>query len=128
MALSDMKNQKGMTFWEFVWGATLFIFICYALIVAIPPYLNNQKLNNALVSITEEPDISTMSRDSMLKILKTKLNIDYADTIINLDKAFQVKTISGRKQLTIDYELVVPVLYNINLLFDFENHIPVPAK
>ena len=65
----------------------------------------------------------SMSRGAMIRSLNRKLNIDFADTVVNLDKTFKVRNVDGGKDLSIDYELVVPLAYNISLLFDFQNHV-----
>jgi hypothetical protein len=90
--------------------------------------VNNQKLYNSLVSLAEEPGVMTMHRADMIRRLNKKLNIDFADRIVNINKAFKVKTIEGKRDLSIDYELVVPVAYNVSLLFDFENHVLAPIN
>ena len=128
MKLHFIKSQRGATFWSFIWGIVLFVCFCYVLILSIPPYVNNQKLFNALESLAEEPGIMTMHRAQMIKRLKRKLNIDFGDQIVNIDKAFKVKSVEGKRDLSIDYELVVPVAYNVSLLFDFQNHVLAPVN
>ena len=123
MKFQNKYKQSGLTFWGFVWGSVLVVCIAYLLVIGIPPYLNNQKLHRSLESLAEEPDVMSMSRASMIRSLNRKLNIDFADTIVNLDKTFKVKNVDGNKDLSIDYELVVPLAYNISLLFDFKNHV-----
>ena len=124
-----MQNrQTGVTFWGFVWSAVLFVCVCYLLILSIPPYLNNQKIHHALTSLAEEPEVMTMSRGALLRLMKRKLNIDHANDIVNLNKAFKIKNVNGKRDLYVDYEVVIPVFYNISLLFDFKNHVLAPIK
>ena len=123
MKFQNKFKQNGLTFWGFIWGCVLVVCTAYLLVIGIPPYLNNQKLYRALESLTEEPSVMSMSRAAMIRSLNRKLNIDFADTIVNLDKTFKVRNVDGNKDLSIDYELVVPLAYNISLLFDFQNHV-----
>ena len=48
--------------------------------------------------------------------------------IVNLNKAFKVKNLNKNRELYIDYEVVVPLAYNVSLLFDFNNHVFAPLK
>ncbi len=128
MKIGNFSKQKGLSFWGFVWGAAMVVCMSYILILSIPPYLDNRKLYYALESLAEEPGVLRMQRHSMISLLNKKLNIDYADDIVNLNNAFRVRNVDGNKEFSIDYELVVPVFYNISLLFDFENQVLTNRK
>ncbi|MEJ2178188.1 MAG: DUF4845 domain-containing protein [Gammaproteobacteria bacterium] len=118
-----MRKQRGLSVWGFVWVAALVICVAILAVRSVPPYLNNQKINNALNLLLEESDVMTASRISLLRKMKRRLNIDYADTYVDLDKAFTVKSIKGGRQMTVNYEVLVPVAYNAYLLFDFKNEV-----
>jgi len=123
-----VKKQAGLSFWGFVWSAVMLILISYILILSIPVYINNAKLDRALNSLAEEPSIMRWSRRQMIESLARKLNIDMGDTIINIYSVFQYKTVGGRRELMLDYEIVIPIAYNASLLFDFKNHVMAPAR
>ncbi|MGB5708055.1 MAG: DUF4845 domain-containing protein [Arenicellales bacterium] len=120
-----MRKQRGLSVWGFIWAAILIICILVLGMRSVPPYLANQKINNALNLLSEERDVMTSSRITLLRKMKRRLNIDYADTYVNLDKAFTVKNIKGGRQMTVNYEVLVPIAYNAYLLFDFKNEILV---
>ena len=120
-----MRRQRGLSFWGFVWGAAFFIFVTIIGVRSIPPYMNNQKINNALQLLPEERGVMTLPRIQLLRRLKRRLNIDYADTYVDLDSAFAVKNVKGVRHMTINYEVVVPLLANAYLLFDFQNEVQV---
>jgi hypothetical protein len=128
MKYQRLDKQKGLSFWVFIWGAVLAICFTYIIIIGLPPILGNQKIYRSLEHLAEEERVMTMSRRQMVRLLNRKLNIDYADTIVNINKAFKFKNFEGRRELSIDYELVVPVVYNVSLLYDFENHVLTPKK
>jgi len=123
-----VKNQTGLSFWGFVWSAVMLMLISYILILSIPVYINNAKLDRALNALAEDPAIMRMSRKKMILSLERKLNIDMADRIINIHRVFQYKKVGGRRELMIDYEVVIPVAYNASLLFDFKNHVLAPVR
>ena len=57
--------------------------------------------------------------------MKRRLNIDYADDYVDLDDAFAVYKVKGVRHMTINYEVVVPLVANAALLFDFQNEVQV---
>lgn len=120
-----MHKQRGLSFWGFVWAAAFFIVVTIVAVRSIPPYLNNQKLNTALQALTEERSVMTDSRSQLLRKLKRRLNIDYADNYVDLDDAFAVYNVKGVRHMTINYEVVVPLVANAALLFDFQNEVQV---
>jgi len=125
MKIQTMQKQKGISFWGFVWGAAFFICLTVVLVRSLPPYMNDQKISAALEMLAEEPKVMTASRASLLRSLKRRLRIDYADEYVNLDKAFTVKNIKTGRELAVNYEVVVPLFYNASLLFDFKNNLLV---
>ena len=124
----SFNRQGGLSFWGFIWASVLFILLAVVLVKSIPPYLNNNRIHSGLVALTEEPGIQTMHRQKILRLLKRKLNIDYADEIVNLNKAFKVKKVKGQRQISVNYEVIVPLAYNAFLLFDFKNEVVIPTQ
>lgn len=121
-------KQHGVTFWGFVWSTALFVALSIVLVKSVPPYINNRKLVHALEQLASDPKIMLMQRRQMLRNLNRMLNIDYADTIVDLNRAFKVRNLKGQRELYIDYEVVVPLAYNASLLFEFKNHVFAPLK
>ena len=120
-----MRRQRGLSFWGFVWGAAFFICVTIIAVRAVPPYMNNQKISKALQALPEESNVMTLSRIQLLRRLKRRLNIDYADSYVDLDSAFAVKNVRGVRHMSIDYEVVIPLLLNAYLLLDFKNEVQV---
>ena len=118
-----MKRQRGVSFWGFIWGAAFFICVTIVLVRAMPPYLNNQKISTALERLLEERTVMTDTRITLLRKLKRRLNIDFADEYVDLDKAFQIKRIKNKRRITVNYEVVVHLAYNASLLLDFKNEV-----
>ncbi len=120
-----MRKQRGLSVWGFIWASILVICILVLGMRSVPPYLANQKINNALNLLAEEGDVMTATRITLLRKMKRRLNIDYADTYVDLDKAFTIKNVKGGREMSVNYEVLVPVAYNAYLLFDFKNEILV---
>ena len=86
MKFSNPNTQRGLSFWYFIWQVVFFICVSYILIIGIPPYLDNAKIQRALDSLVEERSVQTMSRAQIVKALNRKLNIDVADDIVLVSK------------------------------------------
>jgi len=121
-----MFRQRGLGFWSFIWSAAVLVLVAVLLIKTIPVYTDNMKLRSALEDLADRSDIMQVHRRELIRSLENKLYIDYAHEIVDLKKAFKVKNVSGKRELSIDYERVVPLAYNASLLFDFKNHVTVP--
>ena len=120
-----INRQRGVSFWGLVWGAAFFICAAVVLTKSIPPYMNNQKIANALQALTEERNVMTASRSQLLSKLKRRLNIDYADNYVNLNKAFKIKQVKKGREISVNYEVVIGLFMNAYLLFDFKNEVQV---
>ena len=119
-AKKPINKQKGIAFWGLVWGAAFFILVAILATKSIPVYLTNGKIATALERLQEDREVLTASRSTLLKNLKRRLNIDFAVTAVNFDKAFKVKKLkSGGRELSVDYEVVIGLVHNASLLFDF---------
>lgn len=124
--LMTLKKQRGLGFWSFVWSAAVVVLVAVLLIKTIPVYVDNMKLRRVLEDLADQPNIMQTHRLEMIRSLERKLYIDYAHEIVDIKKAFKVKNLKGKRELSIDYERVVPLAYNASLLFDFKNHVTVP--
>ena len=128
MNFNNLRNQRGISFWYFIWQVVLFICLSYILIIGIPPYLDNAKIKRALTSLAEDDRVNSMSRAEIVKRLNRKLNIDVADDIVSVRETLRIRNVDGRKELSMNYEMVVPVAYNVSLLLDFENRVLTPKQ
>ncbi|MBX2867158.1 MAG: GerMN domain-containing protein [Acidiferrobacterales bacterium] len=118
-------KQRGVSFWVIVWGGAFFVLAAILATRSVPVYMNNQKIGAALEALKEEPGVMTASRSALLRKLKRRLNIDYADTYVNLDKAFRVTQKKSSRVMSINYEVVIGLVSNASLLFDFENEVNI---
>ncbi len=86
-----------------------------------PHYLDNYKLESALEHVSTDSRVANMTRREILREIKNKLYIDYGDELINLDESLVIEKRRGGMTLSLDYEVVVPLVSNISALLDFNN-------
>ncbi len=118
--MGSKRLQRGITFWgiSFVLGVLAFaLFLTFNL---LPPYLEDVKVKSALDSLVRQPDIATMSKADIAAALDKRFDIDSVTTVKPAKHLF-VETRGKVKVIRISYEAVVPLVYNVSALLEF-NH------
>jgi hypothetical protein len=124
----NRRLQKGATLWGMVGVIMVFLFFALLTIKIFPSYIENQKFQKALDNLVEEPGAVRMNRPQILKALTNKLYIDMADELIDLSDALSITKTRDARVLTISYEKVIPLAFNISALLEFENSAEIPLK
>lgn len=122
------KNQKGASMWMLLGGAALLILFALVTMKLVPVYLDNNKVAHALESLGETPGVGNWSRRQISDKIDNTLYIDMAADLLNLKEALTITRKGNVKVISIDYERVVPMAYNISALLDFENSVEVSLK
>lgn len=123
-----MKRQGGWTIWTLMLGIALIVFFAYLMMKLFPPYFDNMKLEEALKTIADDARITQMDRRQIIRELDNILYIDYGHEIVDLKESLTVEKNKTSMILGLDYEVVVPLGYNISALLDFQNQVDVPLR
>lgn len=121
-----MRSQTGFTLIGLLSVAILLALLALLFMKIFPPYFDDLKLKEGLVAISKEPGITTMPRRRIIQKLDNLLYIDFAHDIVDLKEALSVRKSKTHMTLELDYEVVVPLVYNISALLDFNNQVDVP--
>ena len=116
-----MKNQMGWTVWTLLLTAAVLVSLALLGMKLMPHYLNNYKLEAALEYVTSDPSTANMTRRQIIQNMKDKLYIDYGDELIDLDESLVIEKRRGSMNLSLEYEVVVPLVANVSALLDFNN-------
>lgn len=116
-----MKNQNGWTIWTLLLTVAVLLAVVLLVMKLTPHYLDNYKLESALEHVSTDSRVANMTRREILREIKNKLYIDYGDELINLDESLVIEKRRGGMTLSLDYEVVVPLVSNISALLDFNN-------
>ncbi|MFV2005582.1 MAG: DUF4845 domain-containing protein [Gammaproteobacteria bacterium] len=122
------KNQKGASMWALLGGAALLILFALVTMKLVPAYLDNNKVAHALESLGETAGVGNWSRRQISDKIDNTLYIDMAADLLNLKEALTITRKGNVKVISIDYERVIPMAYNISALLDFENSVEVSLK
>lgn len=121
-------RQHGATMWMII--AVMALVVMFALVVMklTPAYLENAKVMNALERLAEDPRAATMPRAELIQKISDTLYIDMANDLLDLREAVVITKSAGKRTVEINYERVIPMVYNISALLDFENSVDIPTK
>ena len=116
-----MKNQMGWTVWTLLLTAAVLVSLALLGMKLMPHYLNNYKLEAALEYVTSDSRAANLTRRQLIQNMKDKLYIDYGDELIDLDESLVIEKRRGSMNLSLEYEVVVPLVANVSALLDFNN-------
>ena len=114
--------------WGLLGGISLVLLFALVTMKLIPAYLDNNKVVSALDSLAEQPNVGQMSRRQIINRISDTLYIDMASDMLDLNQALTITRQKQTKLISIDYDRVIHLAYNISALLDFENSVEVSLK
>jgi len=123
-----LSRQRGWTLWSLGLVLGLIVFFALLLFKLAPPYLDNQKIRKALNTVMQEQNVEQLSRRAIVSRLSNILYIDFALDLVDIKKDLKITKNNNILKLAIDYEVVVPMVYNISALLTFSEHVEIPMK
>jgi hypothetical protein len=123
-----MRRQGGWTIWSILSVALLVTFFALLFMKLFPPYFDNMKLQEALETVADDHRVTSLTRRQIITELDDILYIDYAHEIVDLKKSLVIEKSKTSMIMSIDYEVVVPLAYNISALLTFSNRVEMPLR
>ncbi len=127
-ATYSVRRQAGWTVWGLIAVMALAGFFALLFLKLFPPYHDNYKLNKALQTVAAEPRIAVGGRRAIISKLDKILYLDYAHKVVDLNDTLRIEKKNDRMILTINYEVVVPLAYNISALLEFNNQAEISLR
>lgn len=121
-------KQSGWTFWSLSAVVILVVLLAVLFMRLFPPYFDNLKLQEAMDKIVEDPRITNMTRRQVIQELDNILYIDYAHEVVDLKESLTLEKKDKIMTIAVDYEVVVPLVYNISALLDFKNRAEIALR
>lgn len=121
------SRQSGVTIWQMISVGFLVVIFALLLMKLLPWYLADLKISSALSSLQKQAAASPMSKREILIALEKRFDIDDVKHVdIRQDVIVQKR---GRTAtVTIDYEGVEPLLFNIAALMTFKHTVQVETS
>ncbi len=123
-----MKNQQGMSFWIIL---VLLVFGIGSILLGMklfPAYMDNLKLREGMQTLADDPENARLTKGQLIQRLDNILYIDFAHEIVDLKKAFKTRKTQTSTIMTINYERVIHLAFNISALLDFENEVEMKNR
>ena len=119
------RRQRGITFIGWVILLVPVAILVYAGIRLTPIYLNATKVARVLEQVRQEyQGQGSVSQKSLRSALARRFNIEYIDYPDYQDLSIR-KTGEGW-EIAAEYDEVVPLVYNVSLLVEFEQSVVIP--
>lgn len=114
-----MKNQKGMTFLGFVIVAIIAISLLLAGVKIVPAYIEFSSVKKVINSIGSKPNFDSMSKQEIIESFNKSASTNYITVVNGRDLSIS-QNASGKKIVSIEYEVVEPLAFNLSALMDFK--------
>ena len=121
-----MRNQSGLSLWALLAVSAVIVFFALLAMKLIPLYVDNLKIRDGLKNLSEMDTFHTMTRNQMLAKLREALYVDNAHKVVDLKRVFRVEKTKSDIIISVDYERVEHLAFNISALLDFENSVTTP--
>lgn len=121
------SRESGVTVWGLFMIGFLVVIFALLLFKLIPPYLADLKISNAMTSLKRQAEGSTMSRRDILSALEKRFDIDSV-THVDIRRDVIIRKRGNMAVITIDYEVQVPLIFNISALMEFDHSVEVPSS
>jgi hypothetical protein len=116
---ASMTRQTGMTMLGFLLMFMLIGFFTLLVLKIGPIYLEHFKVVNALEALKKEPDLASKSKEDILKILEKRWDINMVNRVTAKDVTITRQ--SGEVKVQVAYEVVEPIMGNIDVLVYFDD-------
>ena len=114
---ADNKKQKGATLLGMLIVAALLVFVAIVAMKIVPAYLEFMSVKKVLRAMNQEP-LNTMSSKEIKDAFSKKASMDYI-TVVNGSDLNIEKNENGGVAVSVDYQVVKPVMGNVSVLIDF---------
>lgn len=118
--MKSITTQRGMTMWSLLFVLGVLALVMFLFLKLFAPYKDDFKVRTALDSLVRQPDISSMGKNEIIEALSKRFDIDDISHV-KLGTDLTVETKGKLKVIRIKYEAVIPMVYNISALLEFDH-------
>jgi len=120
-----LRKQQGWTIWSLLGVGFLVVAGALLFMKLMPVYMDNYKLKEAMLSVAEDPRAPDWNKRQLVNELTNILYIDYGHDIVDLNKTLVLEKENELRYMRIEYEVVVPLVYNLSALVEFDNQVEI---
>lgn len=120
-----MKRQKGMTLISMVFTMVMVIVAAVLLMRIVPVYIDHYTVAQSIKSLNSVPASSltgdpSVDAETLRNALRKRLEINSVYDFKTEQVTFE-QTTANKFQAKLVYQVIKPLVYNIKLLFDFND-------
>ena len=121
---SSQKRQRGLGMFGLLFVFAVIGFITLIVMRCWPIYMNQMKITKAIHNVAKDADAaSAQDSTGLYRPLEKYWDIDSIDTL-DYKKVKLIRSDRGRA-ISYKYEARTPLFYNISLVMEFEETVPV---
>ncbi len=113
-------TQRGMTFWSLLFVLAVIATVVFLTLKLFPAYLGDFKVKAALDSLARQPDVASMGKAEIINGLDKRFDIDDIKHV-DLKKDLSIEQRGRNRVIRIQYEAVIPLVYNVSVLLEFDH-------
>lgn len=114
-----LKQQKGVTFIGFIIIAAVVLSILLAGVKIVPDYIEFSGVKKIIKMMGDDPNFNSMTKQEIITSFDKNASTSYV-TVVNGRDLIISKAPSGKKEVSIEYEVVKPLAFNLSALMDFK--------
>ena len=114
---ADNKKQNGATLLGMLIVGALVVFVAIVAMKIVPAYLEFMSVKKVLRAMHQEP-LNTMSSKEIKDAFSKKASMDYITVVNGSDLSIE-KSEGGGVAVSVDYQVIKPVMGNVSVLIDF---------
>ena len=119
-----IPRQRGASMWMMLYLMLTGAAIVLAVVKLGPHYYNDRLVSSALHGLSDDSDISDLSKGQIVQRLRQSFQLNSIYHIKGGD--ITAKRISGKLNVDIVYDVVVPAIYNVDITLHFIHHFEQP--
>ena len=125
MNLATARQQRGMTFANFLLVAILLVFVAIMGMRVVPAYVDNREIQHSLDTIAHDPDLQDGTPNDIRNSWDKRAMINNI-TVVNSQDLQIAKLPNGNLYLSVKYQVKIGLIGNASLLLDFDTHSTAP--
>jgi hypothetical protein len=122
--MRSLAAQRGITMWGMLLVSMLVVAFVLLFLKLLPPYIEDGKVRTALENMSKQPGSANFSRMEIVNALERRFQIDDVSRVDLVKDLSLERSPDGRgKVIRIQYDVVVPLVYNVSALIQFDNSV-----
>lgn len=123
--MSTLKRQRGVSY---LGGLILLVIAAFLVVIGlrvVPAYINYYELRGVMQTVASRPDAPNLDLPQFWSHISMGMSINNINGIDRKDFTLKQSNSGQGRVLRVRYQLVKPLIANIDLLFHFNYSVPV---